>query len=150
MIAYSAIFLSGWKFQYPTPLEQTLWRIASLAMLAYTIPCGFVLLYLECKYFDDWKRRDGGSWVFRSHAWCCRLFRLSSSEILEDAEMYAEKRRRPWKMALPGLGLAYCTGICAVYCLARGYILVEDLVGLRSLPGSAFETVEWTEYLPQI
>jgi hypothetical protein len=37
---------------------------------------------------------------------------------------------------------------CATYCILRLYILVEDVIGLRDLPPSAFKTVEWTEYIP--
>ena len=36
----------------------------------------------------------------------------------------------------------------AVYCILRMYIWVEDIIGLRDLPPSAFETVEWTKYIP--
>jgi hypothetical protein len=36
----------------------------------------------------------------------------------------------------------------AIYCIMRLYVLVEDIIGLRNLPPSAFKTVEWTKYIP--
>jgi hypothetical protein len=40
--------------------------------------------------------------------------------------------------------------LCVIYVLFRGYILLEDLIGLRSLPPSAYETVSWAHFLPHI
>jgi hypothetical protein len=42
------------------------------------------------------------------------------------------------------------TFFCIFYCLFRGYILVEDIIGLRSLPESAFATVDWSKYIPHL
>ena len=35
----------------------------------------------------------------------------------------------------------------AIYCILRLYVLVEDIIGFRGLPPSAFQTVEWTKYI---
>jgi hypothetical protein len=37
-----------------------------------------------------------------------------------------------------------------VYCLSRGYIAVEDLMELRSLPTSTYESVDWTKFWPHV
>ena len=50
----------------------------------------------------------------------------------------------PLKALLP----ATLTGI--IYVLARVYIIVEDFAGLRALPPSAFNTVDWTKVIPHI
>ncbi|KAK3904899.1 hypothetical protein C8A05DRAFT_42099 [Staphylotrichum tortipilum] len=42
------------------------------------------------------------------------------------------------------------TVLCAFYVVFRMYILVEDLVGLRSLPSNAYDTVEWLSFIPHI
>ncbi|KAK2877848.1 hypothetical protein FQN49_001141 [Arthroderma sp. PD_2] len=36
----------------------------------------------------------------------------------------------------------------SLYIFCRLYILVEDFIGLRELPASAFQTVSWSTYLP--
>lgn len=46
--------------------------------------------------------------------------------------------------------LGPCTFLCFFYCLFRIYILVEDVIGLRSLPLSAFDSVRWSDYIPHI
>jgi hypothetical protein len=38
--------------------------------------------------------------------------------------------------------------VAPIYCLARGYILVADIISLRSVPPSAFETVNWMQFWP--
>ncbi|ENH64136.1 hypothetical protein FOC1_h10017656, partial [Fusarium oxysporum f. sp. cubense race 1] len=38
--------------------------------------------------------------------------------------------------------------LCASYCVFRVFIFVEDFIGLRALPQSAYQTVEWAEFIP--
>jgi len=40
--------------------------------------------------------------------------------------------------------------VSAGYCIFRAYILIEDVLALRALPPSSFETVSWTQYFPHI
>jgi hypothetical protein len=40
--------------------------------------------------------------------------------------------------------------LCVFYCVFRVFIFVEDFIGLRSLPLSAYQTVEWTKFIPHI
>ncbi|ELR09976.1 hypothetical protein VC83_06378 [Pseudogymnoascus destructans] len=48
----------------------------------------------------------------------------------------------PLKAILP------ITLFAASYTIARAYILIEDLVNLRSQPASTFKTVNWSDFLP--
>jgi len=36
----------------------------------------------------------------------------------------------------------------AIYVIARSYILVEGFIDLRTMPSSAFESVNWWNFLP--
>jgi hypothetical protein len=53
-------------------------------------------------------------------------------------------------LAVPLRLIVPVTFFCFFYCLFRGYILVEDLMSLRSLPESAFATVDWSKYIPHL
>lgn len=46
--------------------------------------------------------------------------------------------------------LVPATILAAVYCLGRMYNLVEDLAAFRTMPSSAFESVEWTSFIPHV
>ena len=37
-----------------------------------------------------------------------------------------------------------------IYLFARLYIIVEDFVSLRAMPDSAFDSVNWSLYIPHI
>lgn len=40
--------------------------------------------------------------------------------------------------------------VCLTYTIARMFLLVIAVISLRSLPSSAFETVDWVEFIPHI
>ncbi|CAF3509663.1 unnamed protein product [Fusarium graminearum] len=46
--------------------------------------------------------------------------------------------------------IVFTSVLCALYLAFRIFIFVEDFIGLRALPPSAFETVEWTKFIPHI
>ncbi len=83
-----------------------------------------------------------------------RLWRAMKLKPLTPTSYTAEMEdiisEKPWLVYLSATTLAFCTVVSALYCLGRGYILVEDVIGLRELPNSTFETVAWTGYLPRI
>ncbi|KAG8525571.1 uncharacterized protein KY384_009215 [Bacidia gigantensis] len=152
MQIYSCSFLAGWNFYFPTPVERNIWRAASVTTLIFTNPCGFVLLYFEYYHFDDWKRRNDGGWVRKIIEFHCRILglRMNTSSTCLPLEAKDTNLVKRSTTGLPPWGVVYCTGICAIYTLARIYILVEDVIGLRRLPKDVFETVTWSQYLPQI
>ena len=50
----------------------------------------------------------------------------------------------PLKIIIP----MYLVGF--FYCHARTYILIADIIELRSLPASAYATVNWQGFLPHL
>ena len=89
----------------------------------------------------------------RALDWLCKLMRGQKESPTKTARAAAMKKHlneRPWLYYMPGPARAYLFFMMVSYCVARVYILVEDFVGLRRLPSSAFETVVWTQYLPQL
>lgn len=52
------------------------------------------------------------------------------------------------KLRAPLKSLVPVTWVAALYCSARAYIVLEDIINLRSLPVSTFAFVSWTEFIP--
>jgi len=67
------------------------------------------------------------------------LEQLRNNSPDQDPAMYI-----PLKVWIP------TTLLCAIYAISRLYVLIEDVIGLRQLPESAFETVKWASFLPHI
>ena len=153
MFLYSAIFVCAWPFYFPTAAERTLWRIASMVTLGFTFPLGAGLMYLDYVYFgrSRFSRRErsgegGWNWVSMTLRW-----KISTPKrTARTKAMRHHLSEKPWLYYMPWGGRAWVFMMMVLYCIARAYILAEDLAGLRRLPSSAFETVLWTQYLPQI
>ena len=153
MILYSCIFVCGWNFHAPTVIELLLWRVASLTMLAFTVPGGFVLLYIEYRFFDDWMRRDATGFINRVVQNIARFLRLPLNPNRSMTFEWGKPVRRDTSSGierLPRWATLYCIGMSAIYCIARTIILAEDFASLRKLPTSTFDTVQWSQYLPQV
>ena len=57
-------------------------------------------------------------------------------------------RKRGKRYPLPEAFFMFVLGV--VYIVSRAYLLVEAFAGLRELPSSAFENVQWSDVLPHI
>lgn len=152
MVMYSGIFLCAWDFYFPTTIERVLWRTASVITLAFNLPCGFGLMYLDYIYFGRgvYSRREPG-WIENLLDRLCKAMKRRALPPTARADaMRQHLSEEPWRAYLPRPALAYCVVMCAFYCLARAYTLAEDFISSRRLPNSVYETVPWTQYLPQI
>lgn len=152
MVMYSGIFLCAWNFYFPTTIERVFWHTASVITLAFTWPCGYGLMYLDYVYFgrSKYTRREPG-WAEDLLDRLCKVMKWKVPPPTARADaMKQHLSERPWRAYLPRPALAYCVMMCAFYCLARAYMLAEDFISLRRLPNSVYETVPWTQYLPQI
>jgi hypothetical protein len=141
ILGFGALFMCAWNFDFPTGVEHTLWRVAATYTLLYTLIGGtyvqFCLKVLLPRYSKAKKEESNLDDTERG----TRLTRLAAN--LRNTHPSKDPR-----LDLPLLALGPISVLCALYCLSRGYILVEDFAGLRSLPKSAFETVEWEVYFP--
>lgn len=151
---YTSIFVCGWNYSFPTHTETILWRAASGAMMrtliAYWAVTEFAFsLYpairrrfakkapetLQSESIPQRQKEAGYGWFVskvRSVAACVRNNSVSQDPAL----------RVPLKAMLP----IYVLGV--FYCHARTYILVADIIQLRSLPASAYSTVDWMQAIP--
>jgi hypothetical protein len=163
ILAYSAIFMAAWNFPFPTAVELRLWRISAIICLSYGI-LGTVLaaishqkplithMYQTMLRYMGFKERESTQMVGKneddsipnSSSWATALRSANQwfgrmRNISPDHDPMLSIPVRIW---LP------TTALCFMYTIARAYILIEDFLGLRSLPKSAFQTVDWAEYSP--
>ena len=150
ILAFASIFVSAWNFHFPSQIEQILWRTCSIATLVYGClgEAHAGLFELSTIYFpgtSPFKRnpqlpdRSTGSsnrFTRQLHSLSIRLRNLSPEKDLQ--------------LEVSFRFLIFPTILCAVYCFVRAYILVEDIIALRSLEANAFNTVDWTRYLPHV
>lgn len=155
--AYSAVFICGWNYSFPTPTEQFLWRAASITMMgsliAYWAITEFAFsTYPKIKQYVSTlvgprKQEHDPERNTRSPRW------PGSENLVRRAQYVAECIRNnsvdkdpalyvPLKAILP----IYIVGF--LYCCARTYIFIADAIELRSLPADAYSTVDWTVYFP--
>ncbi|CAG8014474.1 unnamed protein product [Penicillium salamii] len=137
MLLFACIFMFAWNFEFPTPTERLLWRIAAIYQIVFGLAGGFSVWYADEAILPK---------------------RLEKTELFETPP----KRQLPrlaWKLrnihpdrdpdlTLPLKILLPNILFSVAYCFSRAYILVEDLTGLRRLPEDAFQMVSWSKYMP--
>ena len=104
-MVFGGIHCIAWSFAFPSPTEQLLWRISSIAITA--IPLAFIGIAVIGNRLDDY----------------C---------IVEIT------------FAIPFFLLFF------LYPISRILLLLLSLTTLRSLPPSAYQTVQWTTFIPHV
>jgi uncharacterized membrane protein YsdA (DUF1294 family) len=142
ILLYSSIFLIAWNSHFPTATEKLLWRIASGTVLAYAVVGGFTELYFNKTMFRAKSAQERAQAILKQKRDPKgRIGRLATKLRNLDPSQDPE-------LEIPIRALVPVSILCASYCMGRGLILTEDLIGLRSLPESAFQTVSWSKYVP--
>ena len=167
IMLYSCIFMSGWNNPFPTTVEAILWRVASLACLGYG--AGGIVLVAWVRHSTKLRKALGITHTDRQAQQTESTTHQSSA--VEQGEKSTKQRKSIWartsravskrcwwmRNLTPdqdpamtiGAGLWIVTTVmCFVYSITRLYVLVEDVVSLRYLPPSAYQTVEWGNYSP--
>ncbi|KAI9928447.1 hypothetical protein MW887_002492 [Aspergillus wentii] len=140
ILLFSCMFLFAWNFSFPSSVERVLWRVASVYTLAFGLGGGIFCGYCHKTMFP--KRIDSevlpGCEKKTAKGWLGRVAdKLRNIHPDKDPELEI-----PLRVFIP------LTMLCSVYCVCRGFILVEDIIGLRKLPDTAFDTVSWSKYIP--
>lgn len=120
-IGYMSVHLAAWNFVFPTPIEQRLWRVASLTMIASGVSYGLLFLVI--------------TWQIAAF---CRLLGIARADTAVESFKNMHFILQ-WLIASSWVGS---------YSLARLYTIVEPFVGLRALPAEAFESVDWSNFFP--
>ena len=165
VLFYSCIFMIAWNLDFPTAIESILWRVASVICLWFGLVGGSVeIAYhyssLFARFSATIKR-----WIFGE--------RSAQKAVQADSNVVKEGEDTLWlhipiirhiyhrfdwvrnasadgdhTMAIPLRWLIPVTFLSAVYSFSRAYILIEDVIGLRSLPASAYQTVDYGMFSP--
>lgn len=152
---YASIFICGWNYTFPTLAEQHLWRFSSTAVLVCTFTFWAIGYFAFSIYPSHLQQRFEGrkcepradeeatppnpTWIaFRERAkHVCDTIRNNS--IDRDPSLTV-----PLKAILP----IYVLGV--VYGFSRSFIFIEDALEFRSLPASAYSTLDWIDFLPHV
>jgi hypothetical protein len=157
-LAYAGIFVAGWNFHYPTPLEQFLWRLCTLGTQIIVTIGGCYEISMMLLEYQKHKRDAISHLVPNPDIELVPRFQTTRLQpesmgpptrwqaILQGLRNRSEDRDP--ELDVPLLSLLITTPLCALYCLFRMFILVEDFVSLRRLPDSAFVTIVWSAYIP--
>lgn len=151
---YVGIFIAGWNYEFPTHTELILWRVAAGTMgasvAAYWVitEIGFIWWPAIAASFcsdahDSHDIEKSASSLSRNCKGRARSKLtyvagcLRNNTVSQDPQFNA-----PLKAILP----IYVVGV--FYCHARMYLFIADIIQLRSLPASAYETVDWSKSFP--
>lgn len=161
-----SVLFVGWNYEFPTSIERWLWRAACLSMmieLYVMLPIsGTAFVYQSLR--DWWRSRRrlpaaNCSTTTESKNSALAYPRLPPSKRWQDlaakVDAFLEHGRNNSPDSDPSLRVhirfilpMWIMGF--IYCVARCYILLADLIEVRSLPPSAYLTVDWEKYWPHL
>jgi hypothetical protein len=152
-LGFAGIHIAAWNFHFPTSQEAMLWRISSLYIIWSMLMTWLML-----------------AWSFQLHPWVQQrwdsfVLKGTSSPSLEPKEITIAAKRTglrrlkerlcnnptgyPMNQQIP-LMTVLTVPLGSLYIVARLYIILEDVINLRSLPTSAYKAIDWNVFLPHI
>lgn len=146
---YVAIGFAGWKLDFPSPLELFLWRFFACVNLGsigitWIVDRGVFWLYPKVKemYKRKLKTSVATSPTLPSHAPPPIPKKRFGDKLRNNSPNHDPEKKVALRALLP---VSTCA---AIYVIARAYVIVEDFANLRALPRSAYQTVEWSLFIP--
>lgn len=117
---FGAIHCTAWMFSFPTQTEQNLWHIFSVAILGVPVFTATTL-------------------------WALRYARAYDHLYSSDASFL-----HALAQSVISLLVFLQPVVALLYIIARIVLLTLAFTSLRALPGGAYETLAWTDYIPHI
>lgn len=151
---YSSIFIAGWNYKFPTYTELILWRAAAGTMFASMVAYWFVteLGFVWWPYLRERFQRnipdicDIHQVTSNSSPKHSGKLRSTLSYVAACVRNNTVSQDPQFNVPLKSILGTYVIGV--FYCHARTYLFIADIIQLRSLPASAYDTVDWSRYLP--
>lgn len=150
-----AINISGWNFWFPSTLERHLWRISSIVLLVTMyvgVSTQIYLVYIHESLKKGFQVLKSGDTVVDSRT-APHAGRTATKNLLDKCRNLAARLRNLTPNKDPAFAaelkvlIVFFPGL-TLYVLARAYLMIEDVISLRSLPANAYETVNWAQFLP--
>ena len=145
--SYASLNLCGWNFDFPSPVELLLWRVSTCATIGAVGLTWIVDRYafvvhpiLKLHLIRLRRRNKLPLWIIDIPLW--KAVERVGNKLRNNSTDHDPLLSVPLKALLP------VTCFAVVYCFACAYVLLEDFVNLRSLPPSAFQTVQWSAIIP--
>lgn len=151
-VVYASIFIAAWNAPFPSPAERTLWRVTTVTTLAISAICGSFETFFS-PIGSRMLEKKGKGTPLTDMTSNTLPGPVGSEKFRGKVALFVKRLRNssPDKdpaLNVPGRSFLSTLPIGATYALCRMFILFEDVIGLRELPASAFQQVEWSKYLP--
>ena len=170
ILCFCCIFPIAWNFHFASTFEQDAWRAASLYMIVYGMAGittmgfwmfvasrepDFEMSLFEKSLVDSSLHRLYTRFFGKPKAPSCPNGGRSQDGTLERTRRWLSQphnisREKDPRLAVTVTFLLPNALLCMFYCIFRLYILMEDIVALRSLPSDAYATVNWVSFLPHV
>lgn len=149
---YAGVLFIGWNFHFPSHTELVMWRVCSVVNFGCILGCWIadrfawiVLPALKQRFASNQQPQE----LNRVLSNASRPSAHSSTKVRHVGDQWRQFgnphdliHEISLKAALPVTTFAF------TYCFARAYVLAEDVVAFRALPPSAYQSVDWSKYLP--
>lgn len=137
-VLYGIWHLLAWKFFFASPTEMYIWRVCTI-VVTICLPLIFAAAALDEHQEKKWrsevrKREDEREDLEKCEECGGSVEEVSDHSKRSDSLLFA----------------AILIVLGTLYAAARIAMIVEALMALRMLPASAYETVQWTNFMPHL
>lgn len=148
-LIYVSIFFVAWNFLFPSYEEMCLWRAVTLVQVAICLAAAVIqLTSFDSKQHQPMVSHDIEKNVIGYTRTSQKPTMLRRLRELWNRPCNNEPTGNFPSLSVPLHSVLIMSPICATYVVCRWVVLTMDVVGLRALPASAFQTVDWSRYLP--
>ena len=121
---YGGLYLAAWFSHFPTPTEALLWRLSSGCVTSAGLVFGCLGQLINPLEFTMYYL-DKESGILGVLTYCLNL-------------------------AIMLFYAGLCLGFLGGYGCARAFLVIESFISLRSLPVTAYNTPNWTQWIPHL
>jgi hypothetical protein len=145
-MVYGSVHLTAWNFDFPSRVEQIMWRVACIiiagGILGLCIALGIIAAFVvvEDRIFEKGGIEELAGKV---EDWLAVGYHIFGKGWIE------KLIHKVGDLLKVLLGL-YILGLAALYFGARLFVIVESFISMRRLPLGVFVTVHWANYIPHL